>query len=108
MEFRSGSSLQPTAVEEAREVVLIYLRLAGCDVVQLPTAHPVVQGVDERKQVIEGVHDVKQWLVMVDLKGLVNHPLQHQGPALDLRRIDGMRDLSVGAKQPAPVHLQPV
>src|SRR5437870_2794431 len=54
-------------LEEAAQVVLLDLGLAGGDVVQAAAAQPVLQLVDQPVEVLERVDDEQQRLVVVDL-----------------------------------------
>ena len=44
---------------------------------------------------IERIHDEQQWLIVVDLEVLVDHPFQLDRVTLDVRRVDRMRNLAV-------------
>src|SRR6476620_532040 len=79
-----------TVVEEALEVLFDDYRLARGDVAQLAVFHPLLQPVDQAEQVIEGIHDEQQRLVVVDLESLVDSPLELDRIALYVGRYDGV------------------
>src|SRR5262245_64080887 len=56
------------AVEEAREVGLADLGIAGRDVVELSGEHPLFELGDQREQVVERIDDEHQGLVEMDLE----------------------------------------
>src|SRR5687768_1556127 len=92
--------------EEALQVRLLDLRLARRDVVELAFLHPLFEALDLAEEVLEGVDDEQQGLVVIDLEVLVDHPLELEREALHLRRGHAVLDLAVAAEQARAVDLE--
>ena len=60
--------LEKLGVQEALQVFFVHFRLARRDVVQLAGLHPVFQLIHQAEQMVEGVDDEQQRLVVVDLE----------------------------------------
>src|SRR5579862_9356497 len=71
--YLSGSA-GSGCVKEACEVGFTDRRLAGSDVIQLSRQHPLFQIADQMEEVVEGIDDEKQRLVMIDLERLIDRP----------------------------------
>src|SRR5262245_32058031 len=93
-------------VEETGDIGLGDLWFTGSDIVESAFTHPGLQCADQCKQVLKGVDIEQQRLVVVDLKVLIDDPLQLERIALDLRRLDRMFDLSMRTQQAAAIDFQ--
>jgi len=98
----SGKEAVARAVHDAsgRPGAFIFVRCAELTtqyrhVVEAPRTHPLLQLAHQLEQVVEAVHHEEQRLVVVDLEVLVDDPLELDGVALHLGRVDAVRDLAV-------------
>ena len=57
---------------------------------------------------IVGIDDEEQGLEVVNLEAPIDGPFELDGIALNLRRLDGVRDLAIGTEEAAPVDLEVV
>ncbi len=81
-------------IQKALQIAFVHCGFAGRDVVEFTCAHPQFQLVHQAEQMIEGIHNKQQRLVVVDLETLVNRPFQLNRIALDLGRIDRVLDFA--------------
>src|SRR4051812_40352396 len=100
MSRREGRSVLPVLfrrrrVQKTLEIRLANGRLARRHVVQSALLHPSLQLAYQFKQVVERIDDKEQRLIVVDLKVLVDDPLELNGVSLYLGRVDRIRNLSV-------------
>src|ERR1051325_5109004 len=93
--FDYAASGADARVEEALQVALTDLGKAGSYVIQLAGAHPAFEGVDQVEDVVEGIGDEEQGLVVVDLRDLVDGPLELGGEALHLGGFDGVLEWAI-------------
>ena len=64
------------------QIPFVDLGLARADVAHSPLEHPLGQPVDLPEEMLEGIDDEEQRLVVVDLEVLVDHPIELEGIAL--------------------------
>ena len=81
-------------VQKTLQIAFVHCGFAGRDIVEFTLAHPPFQLVHQAEQMIEGIHNEQQRLVVVDLETLVDRPFQLNRVALDLGRIDRVLDLA--------------
>ena len=70
--------------EEARHIGFSNKRFARCDVIELTVEHPTLEFADQIVEMFERFDNEQQWLVVVDLEGLVDDAFEFQRIALDL------------------------
>ena len=73
-------------VQEALQIDLVDLGLARRDLVKLAGFHPGFELIHQAEEVIEGVHDKQQRLIVIDVEGLVpvdDYTLEVSSPGLD-------------------------
>src|SRR5690242_13571659 len=93
-------------VQKTLQIRLTDRRLARRHVVQPSVAHPPLELTHQIEEMVEGVDDEQKRLIVIDLEVLVDDPLQLDGIALNLGRLNGVRNLTVGAEQAAAVNLE--
>ena len=102
-----GASQRVSRVEEAAQVAFSDVGKPRRDVEQLAGAHPAFELVDQTEQVIEAIDYEQDRLVVVDLRHLIDDPLELDRVPLRLAALDGVLELAVGAEQSAAVAQMP-
>ena len=76
--------------------------------VELSFAHPLVQTVHQAEQLIKRIDDEEQWLIAIDLEGLMDRPFELKRRTLDVWRLDAVFNFAVGTKEAAAVDFQSI
>ena len=77
-------------MDKAQEIGLVHFRFTRRDIVQFAIPHPLFKAIDKAEQMIEGVNDKQQRLLVMDLAALDDRPLELNRETLPLRRFARM------------------
>ena len=90
------------------QVDFVDFRLPRSYMVQLPGFHPPLKFIHQTVQVIEGIDDEQQRLVVVDLEPLVDRPFELNGIPRYFLGADRMLDFAIRAEQSAAINAEPM
>lgn len=86
--------------EEALEVLFVDFWFSGGDVVEFAFFDPGFELVDEGEEVVKGVDDEEEGLVVIYFEVLVDDPFELDRVALDFGAVEAMFEFSVAGEEP--------